>query len=133
MTIQVTKSVLKKDSKPTVPLHKTSQEMNQPSYLSLTFDSSQSDKDICQRIFKMNFSGILLDSPLIGVCQPNVYGDIQSHNNMSSILHILPAVIYKHHRKGQMGYCLKGMKSLQCENQSHHICYRAWCKVDCCA
>ena len=31
----------------------------------------------------MNFSGISLHSPEIGVCQPKVYGDIQSHHNMS--------------------------------------------------
>ena len=46
----------------------------------------------------MNFSNVSLHSPEIGVCQPNVYGDIQSHHNMSSTLHILSAVKYKHHR-----------------------------------
>ena len=33
----------------------------------------------------MNFSGLSLYSPEIGVRQPNVYGDIQSHHNMSTI------------------------------------------------
>ena len=42
----------------------------------------------------MNFSGISLYSPEIGVCQPNVYSDIQSHHNMSSTLHILSAGKY---------------------------------------
>ena len=37
----------------------------------------------------MNFSDVSLHSPEIGVCQPKVYGDIQSHHNMSSTLHIL--------------------------------------------
>ena len=37
----------------------------------------------------MNFSGVSLHSPEIGVCQPKVYGDIQSHHNMSSTLHVL--------------------------------------------
>ena len=32
------------------------------------------------------------------VCQPKVYGDIQSHHNMSSTLHILSAVKYQHYR-----------------------------------
>ena len=50
----------------------------------------------------MNFSGVSLHSPEIGVCKPKVY--IQSHHNMSSTLHILSAVKYKHHRKGQVGY-----------------------------
>ena len=31
----------------------------------------------------MNFSGVLLHSPEIGVCKPKVYGDIQSHHNVS--------------------------------------------------
>ena len=37
----------------------------------------------------MNFSGVSLHSHEIGACQPKVYGDIQSHHNMSSTLHIL--------------------------------------------
>ena len=37
----------------------------------------------------MNFLGVSIHSPEIGVCQPKVYGDIQSHHNMSSTLHIL--------------------------------------------
>ena len=45
----------------------------------------------------MNFSGISIHSPDIGVCQPNVYGDIQSHHNMSSTLCILSIGKYKHH------------------------------------
>ena len=32
----------------------------------------------------MNFLGISLHSPEIEVCQPKVYGDIQSHHNMSA-------------------------------------------------
>ena len=40
VTIQVTESVFKKGLKPVVPLHQTSQGMNQPSYLLLTFDTS---------------------------------------------------------------------------------------------
>ena len=59
----------------------------------------------------MNFSGVSLHSPEIGVCQPKVYGNIQSHHNMSSTLHILSAGKYKHHMKGQMGYCSKGMEN----------------------
>ena len=42
----------------------------------------------------MNFSGISLHSPEIGVCEPKVYGDIQSHHNMSNTLHILSAAKY---------------------------------------
>ena len=45
----------------------------------------------------MNFSGVSLHSPEIGVCQPKVYGDIQSHHNMSSTLHILSTGKYEHH------------------------------------
>ena len=67
----------------------------------------------------MNFSGVLLHSPEIGVCQPKVYGDIQIHHNMGSTLHILSAVKYKHHRKGQMRNCWKGMENWQCRNRSH--------------
>ena len=48
----------------------------------------------------MNFSGIPLHSCELGVSQPKVYGDIQSHHNMSITLHILSAGKYKHHRKG---------------------------------
>ena len=47
----------------------------------------------------MNFSGVSFHSPEIGVRQPKVYGDIQSHHNVSSTLHILPAAKYKHHIK----------------------------------
>ena len=42
----------------------------------------------------MNFSGVSLHSPEIRVCQPKVYGDIQSHHDMSSTLHILSAAKY---------------------------------------
>ena len=59
----------------------------------------------------MNFSGVPLHSPEIGVCQPEVYGDIQSHHNMSSTLYFLSAAKNKHHRKGYMGYCSKGMEN----------------------
>ena len=47
------------------------------------------------------FSGVSLHSPEIGVCQPKVYGDIESHHNMSSTLHILSTGKYKHHMKGR--------------------------------
>ena len=43
----------------------------------------------------MIFSGVSVHSPEIGVCQSKVYGDIQSHHNMSSTLHILSAAKYK--------------------------------------
>ena len=33
----------------------------------------------------MNFSGVSLHSPEIGVCQPKVYGDIQSHQRLKGI------------------------------------------------
>ena len=55
----------------------------------------------------MNFSGVSLHSPEIGVCQPKVYGDTQSHHNMRSTLHVLPAGKYKHHIKDWMGYARK--------------------------
>ena len=42
----------------------------------------------------MNFSGVSLHSPEIEVCQPKVYGDIQSHHYMSSTLHTLSAWKY---------------------------------------
>ena len=48
----------------------------------------------------MNFSGISLHSPEIAVRQPNVYGDIQSHHNVNSTLHILSTGKYEHHMKG---------------------------------
>ena len=48
----------------------------------------------------MNFSGVSLHSPEIAVCEPKVYGDIQSDHNMSSTLHILSTGKYKHHKKG---------------------------------
>ena len=37
-------------------------------------------------------------------------------------MHILSAVKYKHHRKGQMGYCSKGTENCQCGNQNNHVC-----------
>ena len=49
----------------------------------------------------MNFSGVSLHSPEIGVCQLKVYGDIQNHHNMSSTLHILSTGKYKHHMKDE--------------------------------
>ena len=55
----------------------------------------------------MNFSGVSLHSPEIGVCQPKVYGDIQSHHNMSSTLHILSTGKYKHHYEGLDGILLE--------------------------
>ena len=55
----------------------------------------------------MNFSGISLHSPEIGVCQPKAYGVIQGHHNMSSTLHILSAAKYKQHRKGLDGILLE--------------------------
>ena len=48
----------------------------------------------------MNFSGISLHSPEIGVRHPKFYGDIQGHHNMSSTLHILSSGKYKHHHYG---------------------------------
>ena len=44
--------------------------------------------DISHEIFLMNFSGTSVHTPEIGVCQPKVYGDIQSHHNVTT-LHIL--------------------------------------------
>ena len=58
----------------------------------------------------MNFSGVSLRSPEIGVCQPNVYGDIQSHHNMSSTLHILSAAKYKHRKKTRWDIARKEWK-----------------------
>ena len=58
----------------------------------------------------MNFSGVSLHSPEIGVCQPKVYGDIQSHCNMSSSLHILSTGIYKHHMKARWDIAQKEWK-----------------------
>ena len=60
----------------------------------------------------MNFSGVSLHNPEIGVCQPKVYGDIQRDHNVSSILHILSAEKHKHCKnQGFMGYCSKGMEN----------------------
>ena len=58
----------------------------------------------------MNFSGVSLHSPEIGVCQPKVYGNIQSHHNMSSTLHILSAGKYKHHMKARWDTARKEWK-----------------------
>ena len=33
----------------------------------------------------MNFSGVSLHSPEIGVCQPKVYSDIQSHHKVKTL------------------------------------------------
>ena len=56
----------------------------------------------------MNFTGVSFHSPETEVYQPTVYGDIQSHHNVSSTLHIFSAA--KYHRKGQMGSCSEGIK-----------------------
>ena len=58
----------------------------------------------------MNFLGISLHSPEIGVCQPKVYGDIQGHHNMSNTLHILSTGKYRHHMKGYMDIAQKEWK-----------------------
>ena len=61
----------------------------------------------------MNFSSISLHSPEIGACQPKVYGDIRSHHDMSTTLHILSTGKYKHHMKDLMRYCSKGIENCQ--------------------
>ena len=58
----------------------------------------------------MNFSGISLHSPELGVSQTKVYGDMQSHHNMSSTSHILSAQKYKHEGRARWDIARKEWK-----------------------